>query len=416
MAETEAPHAHDLGAAAGGVAPEDSARLRWQTPCKPVELSIEVAESVDALLALRGDYERLQVSSGNSLPFALHEWHVAWCNHFLTENRRIQSRIFIHVLRDGTGRCVAIVPLIRTRRVIGPFRITSLDLLGADPAITEIRSALIEPGFEACVARAVQHKLTAQGGYNWIQWHGTAGLFWQTLTAGAVMQRQEPLVDYVLDLPASWEGFRALLKRNVRESIRHCYNSLRRDGHQFEFTVAQRPEDVQSALERFFVLHAARAKLPGAVKHPDHFQIEVSRRFLRDVTQRLSQRGIVRLFELKIGAEVVASRIGFVVGDSLYLYYSGYDPRWSKYSVMTTTVVEAIKHAIAAGLATVNLTPGTDVSKTRWSPRELELPQAVQVYPSQLSRWAWNLYQQARSPARKRPFGLFSLHSKRRWS
>jgi len=415
LAETEAPHAHDHGAAAGGAVLGDSERFKWQTSSKSVELSIEVAESVDALLALRSEYERLQVSSGNSLPFALHDWHVAWCNHFLSVDPRIQSSIFIHVLRDESGLCVAIVPLIRTRRGIGPFRITSLDLLGADPAITEIRSALIEPGYEACAARAVQRKLIAQGGYNWIQWHGTAGMFWQTLAAGAVLQRQEPLLDYVLDLPTTWEGFRALLKRNVRESIRHCYNSLRRDGLEFEFAVAQRPDEVQSALERFFALHTARAELSEAIKHPDHFQIDVSRRFLRDVTQRLAQRGIVRLFELRIGDEVVASRIGFVVGDSLYLYYSGYDPRWSKYSVMTTTVVEAIKYAISAGLATVNLTPGTDVSKTRWSARELELPQAVQVYPSRLSRWAWTLYQQARSPTRIRPFGLFSFHSKRRW-
>jgi CelD/BcsL family acetyltransferase involved in cellulose biosynthesis len=412
LAETEAmPHSHGFGAVL-----KDSAALKRQAPLKPVELSLEVAENLDALLALRSDYERLQRSCGNSLPFALHDWHVAWCNHFLAAHRRIQSHIFIHVLRNEKGECVAIVPLIRTRRGVGPFRITSLDLLGADPAITEIRSPLIEPGYEASAAWTVQRKLMKQGGYNWIQWHGIAGPFWQTLAAGAELQQQEPLVDYILDLPSTWEAFRASLKRNVRESIRHCYNSLRRDGHEFQLIVATREDEVQTALERFFALHTERANLAGTVKHPDHFQIDVSRRFLRDVTQRLSQRGMVRLFELRIGATVVASRIGFVVGDSLYLYYSGYDPRWSKYSVMTTTVVEAIKYAIAEGLATVNLTPGTDVSKTRWSPRELEFPQAVQVYPSRLSRWAWHLYQRARSPARAAgPLGLFSLHSKRRW-
>jgi CelD/BcsL family acetyltransferase involved in cellulose biosynthesis len=411
LAQTEAmPHSHGLRAVL-----EDSAPVKW--PLKPSELSIEVAENLDALLALRSDYERLQGICGNSLPFALHDWHVAWCNHFLAADPRIQSHIFIHVLRNGTGQCVAIVPLIRTRRGVGPLRITSLDLLGADPAITEIRSPLIEPGYEASAAWTVQRKLMKEGRYNWIQWHGIAGTFWQTLAAGAELHRQEPLVDYLLDLPSTWEAFRASLKRNVRESIRHCYNSLRRDGYQFELNVAQRPDEVQAALERFFALHTKRANLTGTVKHPDHFQIDVSRRFLRDVTQRLSQRGMVRLFEMRIGAEVVASRIGFVVGDSLYLYYSGYDPHWSKYSVMTTTVAEAIKYAIAEGLATVNLTPGTDVSKTRWSPRELEFPQAVQVYPSRLSRWAWNLYQRARSPARTPgPLGLFSLRSKRRWS
>ena len=48
--------------------------------------------------------------------------------------------------------------------------------------------------------------------------------------------------------------------------------------------------------------------------------------------------------------QIVAMRLGFVVDDSLYLYYSGYDPLWARYSVMTTTVAEALKYAIACGL------------------------------------------------------------------
>src|SRR5437764_14631272 len=31
----------------------------------------------------------------------------------------------------------------------------------------------------------------------------------------------------------------------------------------------------------------------------------------------------------------ISSRIGFQSNDQIYLYYSGYDPSWSKYSVMT---------------------------------------------------------------------------------
>jgi hypothetical protein len=114
---------------------------------------------------------------------------------------------------------------------------------------------------------------------------------------------------------------------------------------------------------------------------------------------------------------VVATRIGFVVGRSLYLYYSGFDPRWSKYSVMTTTVVEAIKYAIGEGLNALNLSPGTDVSKTRGSPREVPYAQAAQLYPSRLSKWAWSLYQRARSNRENpHPLGIFSRRTKRHWT
>ena len=94
---------------------------------------------------------------------------------------------------------------------------------------------------------------------------------------------------------------------------------------------------------------------------------------------------------------MVATRVGFVVGDSLYLYYSGYDPAWARFGVMTTTLAEAIKYAIGRGMATVNLSPGTDVSKTRWGPRAIELGSAVQVARSLKSRLAYQLYLRARA-------------------
>jgi CelD/BcsL family acetyltransferase involved in cellulose biosynthesis len=105
----------------------------------------------------------------------------------------------------------------------------------------------------------------------------------------------------------------------------------------------------------------------------------------------------VRIFQLRIASKIVATRIGFVVGDSLYLYYSGFDPQWARYSVMTTTVAEAIKYAIAQGLTTVNLSPAKDVSKTRWGPREISYRCAYQQGARLHSGLAHRAYLKARS-------------------
>ena len=103
---------------------------------------------------------------------------------------------------------------------------------------------------------------------------------------------------------------------------------------------------------------------------------------------------------MHVGEQVVAVRIGFQIGDSLYTYYSGFDPDWRKYSVMTTTVTEMIKYAIAHGLKTVNLSPTRDIAKTRWGPETVPIGQAVQVSPSILSQLAWAGYRHARSAGR----------------
>ncbi|MGO9933765.1 MAG: GNAT family N-acetyltransferase [Steroidobacteraceae bacterium] len=397
--------------------------LQWTThdralprAIESLGLTVEVASTTDALRALKSDYERLQHVTGNTLPFALHDWHVVWCEQFLQGNKHFYVQPMIQVVRNRERTCVAIVPLMLTWRAVGPLKLATLDLLGADRAITEIRGPLVEPGYEARAASAVQQTLAALRGVSWVQWSGINGAFAVALASGAPLQWQEPLLDYVLDLPPTWELLRARLKRNIRESIRHCYNSLKRDGLEFKLRVAQHPDAVREALERFFTLHTMRANLTGTVKHADYFSSPVARRFLREVCERLAHRGVVRVFQLAIGEEVVATRIGFVVGNGLYLYYSGFDPRWSKYSVTTTNLVEAIKYAIAEGYATVNLSPGKDNSKTRWGPREIQIAQATQLSPSWWSHQAWNLFRHAKSGGFPRAaLEMLSRQAKREW-
>jgi CelD/BcsL family acetyltransferase involved in cellulose biosynthesis len=377
----------------------------------PTGLTVQVAEDPEALQSLRPDYERLHHLTGNTLPFALHEWHTAWCAHFLAAHKHIRSRMMIHAVRDQAGYCVGIVPLVRTSRGIGPLRITSIELLGADPALTEIRAPLIAPGYELRTARALHQSLLSRGCFHWIQWDGVGMELAEALatTAGAPLRWQRPLLDYVLDLPPTWDELRSRLKRNIRESIRHCYNSLKREGLGFELRVAHEPPQITEALGRFFRLHALRAARRDTIRHPDCFAGSVARGFLLEVCERLAQRGAARIFELLINGEVVASRIGFVVGSSLYLYYSGYDPRFSRYGVMTTTLVEAIKHAIAGGLNAVNLSVGTDDSKCRWAPRAVAFAQAVQTSPSYFGRVAWEIYRCARaSPSAVPSFARFA--------
>ncbi len=360
-------------------------------------VTIETVTTVDGIAALRPCYERLHRVTGNTLPFALHEWHLAWCRHFLNCNPRIHDAPLFYVLRDSAGTCVGIVPFIVSRRRVGPLKIVSVNLLGDDPAITELRAPIIEPGYEYLAASAVQHHLTTVGHWDWIHWTGISDAFGEALAAGADLEWQPPLPDYVLDMAPTWEEFRLRLKRNIRESLRHCYNSLKRDNHCFELQVIEDPAEVSRGLDRFLELHIMRANFKTGVSHPNRFASQVSRDFLYEVCERLAGRGAVRIFELKVGSQVVASRIGFVVGGSLYLYYSGFDPEWSRYSVMTTTVAEAIKYAIAQGLETVNLSPTQDVSKTRWSPRQVDYQSAFEQSGRLRSRLARRAYMSARS-------------------
>jgi len=251
--------------------------------------------------------------------------------------------------------------------------IAMLGLIGADPALTEIRNPLVEPGYERATVHAVHERLASVAGWDWIQWNGVGAALAEALAHEAAPHWYQTLDDYVLDLPTDWLEFRATLPRNMRESLRHCYNSLRRDGHAFELVVARDRVEVRRALYRFLQLHTLRAHMSWGPEHADHFALRPLQAFLYEVCDRFAVRDVVRVFQLRIADTVVASRIGFVIGGSLYLYYSGFDPAWARYSVMTTTLAEALRYAIAAGLRSVNLSTTGDPAKLRWHPRRVDV-------------------------------------------
>jgi len=372
---------------------------RGKTPnAQPLpQVTVETITSVEGVEALRADYEHLCGTVDNKLPFALHEWHSTWCRHFLGCDSRIHDEPLFYVLRNAAKKCVAITPFILSRRSFGPFKIVSISLLGPDPFITEIRAPMIECGYEHLTARAVRDGLARIHDWDWIHWSGLSDEFAGALKTGGALRWESPPSYFVLDLPQSWEELRSRLKRNIRESLRHCYNSLKRDGHRFEFQVIEDPAGVRRGLDRYLALHTMRANVTHRVIHPDRFESRTCREFLYAICDRLAARGAVRLFALKIGAQIVAMRLGFVVGDSLYLYYSGYDPSWARYSVMTTTVAEALKYAIAQGFKTVNLTPGREVSKMRWGPRQVDYSSAYEANTRLRSRLVRSAYVTARS-------------------
>ena len=133
----------------------------------------------------------------------------------------------------------------------------------------------------------------------------------------------------------------------------------------------------------------ARAAQEDTVKHANVFDGAQARALLRDYCLALAARGALRIFQLVIDDKVVATRIGFVLGDEIYFYFSGYDFAYSRFSVMTTTVAEALKHSIEHGVRLVNLSTGTDVSKTRWRPQQIFYHGGYEVFAAVKSRAAF---------------------------
>lgn len=357
------------------------------------QLVVEIIRDDESLDALADEWDALDRLQFLRLPFTSPLWNRLWWQHFRAARRFVRDQLHCISLRDDTGRLVAVAPLMLTHRpAFGPFRVRILQFFGADTNVTELRGMVCRPEYEARAVAALQQHLTVTDKvWDWFPWLGLRNP--DSLAGTRVpLHLGAPVPAYYLKLPESWEEFRASRSRNIKESLRKCYNSLKRDGHEFRFRVIEHADQTEAAIRRFLELHAARARADGTIRHLDVFGTQQNQDFLIAYAQAMAGRGQLRVFQIEIAGTVVATRIGFALGRSLYLYYSGYDLAWSRYSIMTTVVAESIKWAIGNGFTIVNLSTGNDISKTRWGPKERLYASAVWIAQGWRSRLAYRLY------------------------
>ena len=341
-------------------------------------LHVSMVGDADGLAALEPEWAALAAALPIRTPFASPGWTRLWWQHFRRTGPGTRDELRVFTLRGPSGALAGVAPMMLTHRPAwSPLRSRELQFLGADANLTEIRGVVCQEEDEVAVLTALHRHLTqVQRDWDWVQWRGLRLPDPAAVLPGFVPGRQ--LVDLHLPLPATWDALRARLPRNIKESIRKCHNSLARDGIDWTLDVLTDPAAVAAALDRLLDLHRARSAIVDTVPHPDVFASPQARAFIADYAALAAHQGNARMFALRVGGEHVALRLGFLLGQDLYLYYSGYDPAWGRYSVMTTVVAGAIEWAVAQGLARVNLSTGIDVSKTRWRPESVAYTEGYQ--------------------------------------
>jgi CelD/BcsL family acetyltransferase involved in cellulose biosynthesis len=343
------------------------------TAPQPTDLEVQIVDAPSDLWALGTEWRALERASGLTLPFQTWEWSTSWWEHLREDNAAVRDVLRVCVVRRRSGELVGIAPLMLTQRpASGPIRARFVQFIGADPNLTEIRQMVCLPELREACCRAVLTALEASAQeWDWIAWEGPDCAADQLVASGSRTRGVRPKSAYVLALPETWEQLKKNLRRNIKESLRKCYNSLKREGLTFRVEVLTEPDEIESGFEDLFRLHSARADLKGTVTHSDVFDSLPAREFMLDVCRRLARRSVTRLYRLQIDDTVVAVRLAFEMADTLYLYYSGWDPAYARYSVMTTLVAEAIQDAIRRGMRFAHLSTGKDGSKTRWGTDEV---------------------------------------------
>ncbi|WP_375311197.1 GNAT family N-acetyltransferase [Bradyrhizobium sp. A5] len=336
---------------------------------------------------LQHEWENLDSSLSPRTPFTSPVWNELWWKHFSRSGLLRRDEFLLHEIRRPDGELVAIAPMMRTYEPgFGPVRLCKVQFFGTDPSLTEVRGLVCRAEHQSDALYALaKHFSEKENNWDVFKWSGLRSDALSQLPHDK-LRTERILPDYVVNLPNRWEALHATLSNNTRKSIRKGYEFLDRDGHRLALRVAESANIDAEILHRFFRLHQARSSAADMKQHRDNFHTAQSRGFLDDVIGKLASRGLVRVFELEVNGEVVASRIAFALGRDIYLYFSGFEPSWKKYGVMTTLVVEIIKWAIEQGFSALNLSTGKDQSKLRWMPTEIVLHDIVQSRESMRSQ------------------------------
>lgn len=324
------------------------------------------------LTPYRAEWLSLLVQVPTALPFQTPEWCWAWWETFSVQTRIRHDHLVLMLLRDQ-GRLVGVWPLVRSVFGCGPLALMSQwRPLGADPNLTELRMPLVLPGYEEALALHWLDLIERHPGLHQVVLPSDLLAKELKRRPGLLQLGQREVPNYVLQPGPDWPAFKTGLKRNIKESLRRCYNSLAREGLSAQLEVVCEPAELRKQLPTFYRLHGLRADQADTIAHPDYFEATQHRRFIDALLGQVGGHAALglRLFALRVDGQVVAMRLAFQTRQELYLYYSGYEIAWGRFSVMTTLVSEVIQWAQRQGLDTVNLSVGRDVSKTRWGPQE----------------------------------------------
>lgn len=326
----------------------------------------------------RKSWQSLEEQPGVTEPFQSLFYSEKWWQQFGRASASSARMLQIFIVKMGS-EIIGIFPMLRQKIALKGISVMSyLQPLGADNILTELRTGLVKEGrANAAYSAFISYLQTHYNDWELISLPAGPAEVAELYGKVSIPHPTRPLVEsFCVMMEPDLASFRSKMKRNIRESIRKCYNSAKRDAVDRDFRCLRDPESIRAHLPDFYRLHALRADQAHGNRHRNVFEEEYARQFIDELASHPHTSGL-RLFLIEHQNKVVAARLGFETKHGIYLYYSGYEPAFGKYSVMTTLVYEVIKEAIEAGKVAVNLSVGRDVSKTRWSPHE--------------NRYLWNL-------------------------
>jgi CelD/BcsL family acetyltransferase involved in cellulose biosynthesis len=169
-----------------------------------------------------------------------------------------------------------------------------------------------------------------------------------------------------LTLPSKVEELKNLLPFRQLRNLRNARNRLRRAGDA-RIEIANR-ETLPLFLDALFHLHSERWARAGQSGVLSDAAIQS---FHKAVAPQLLDRGVLRLYGLRLNGRLIASLYALFERDTACCYLQGFDPEYAHFSPGTQLLGAVIADATREGKQRIDFLRGRELYKQHWGATEV---------------------------------------------
>jgi CelD/BcsL family acetyltransferase involved in cellulose biosynthesis len=210
-----------------------------------------------------------------------------------------------------------------------------------------------------------------------------------------------------LSLPSTFGGLSQNVKGRDRKDFRRNLRRLEENNFKVELVDYSAGNLVPKGMNMLFELHQKRWQSKGGFR--GMFAEPAFCNFSLDIAKCFSAEKLLGLYCLEISGKPAAAIVGFKYSSKYYLYISGLDPNYTKFSAGNILYWLVIPKLIQEGFLDFDFGIGVDSYKRQWSPSEktnLEVTYLRKKEFANTQYWLYDKYCKAGSLLRNRASAL----------
>ena len=326
-------------------------------------LSVRVYESLDALHALRPEWDQLLSRYPLATIFCTWEWLACWWECLGQQHRLLAIALF------DSGSLVGLAPLSISKENMGWFSLRVLRLMGDGSGDSDNLDLPVQPGYEQAFTEEILGVLKQRKK----QWDvcQVNTLPSDSLVASCLSEslRSQSWVCYeyssrcsAVDLPETWELYARELSSEDRKNLTR-YTRRLQTRHSVQIYRCTKPEELPRCLEALFGLHQERWRNAG---EPGTFSSAARRKFYDRLSRCLLDRGWLEFWILELDGEIAAAQFAFRYAHRVFQLQEGYDPKRSSDRPGYVLRGAVLERLIKDNVRTYDFLGGEDAYKSRW--------------------------------------------------